>query len=261
VGGAVKDANRIAELFEPLFEKYGRDITAIVTDSAAVMKAAGRILMDQYPWVTWLPCCTHQADLLMKKIAKLSYFHDIVTRIRGVCVWMRRHSVPLTTFKKLSPRLLLIPGETRFGSSVQCMERFLDRDVNNALKNVFSHDDYTTWLQKQAKTQRIKAGLAKKIVFDSSLRSKAKVLVKLLSPVMQVLRLFDRGMPVIIFVYYAVADMRDTSAKIMSDHKLPSQVQKVVLQIIDNQWESFATDMHAAAYLLNLRYWTYLAIC
>jgi hypothetical protein len=135
------------------------------------------------------------------------------------------------------------------------MEHFLDRDVNTALKNVFSHDAYTTWLQNQAKTQRIKAGLPKKIVFDSSLRTKAKVLVKLLSPVMQVLRLFDRGMPVMGFVYYAVADMCEKSAKIMSDHKLPSQVQKVVLQIIDDQWESFATDMHAAAYLLNPRYW------
>jgi hypothetical protein len=46
VGGAVKDVNRIAELYEPLFEKYGGDITAIVTYSAAVIKAAGRILID-----------------------------------------------------------------------------------------------------------------------------------------------------------------------------------------------------------------------
>jgi hypothetical protein len=41
----------------------------------------------------------------------------------------------LNYIQKLSPRVLLITGEMRFGSSVQCMERFLDRDVNNALKN------------------------------------------------------------------------------------------------------------------------------
>jgi hypothetical protein len=46
-------------------------------------------------------------------------------------------------------------------------------------------------------------------VFDINLRTKAKVLVKLLSPVMQVLRLFDRGMPVKGFVYYEGEDDSD----------------------------------------------------
>jgi hypothetical protein len=76
-----KNAEAIAKLFDPLFQKYGRDITAVVTDSASVMKAAGKLLEAKYPWTTWLPCVTHQADLIMKKIAKLPYFKDTVSQV------------------------------------------------------------------------------------------------------------------------------------------------------------------------------------
>jgi hypothetical protein len=77
------------------------------------MKAAGGIIEGKYPWVAWLPCITHQADLIMKKIAKLEY-QEVVTQVRGVCVWVRRHAVPLAVFKKWSPRVLQIPGETHY---------------------------------------------------------------------------------------------------------------------------------------------------
>jgi hypothetical protein len=76
-----KNAEAIAKLFDPLFQKYGRDITAVVTDSASVMKAAGKLLEAKYPWITWLPCVTYQADLIMKKIAKLPYFKDTVSQV------------------------------------------------------------------------------------------------------------------------------------------------------------------------------------
>jgi hypothetical protein len=64
-----------------LHSKYSRHITAVVTDSAAVRKAAGEILERRYTWITWLPCVTHQADLIMKKIVKLDYFKDTVTKV------------------------------------------------------------------------------------------------------------------------------------------------------------------------------------
>jgi hypothetical protein len=41
----------------------------------------------------------------------------------------------------------------------------------------------------------------------------------------------------------------------MSDHQLSSSVKRSVLNIIDDLWEMFASDMHAAAYLLNPRYY------
>jgi hypothetical protein len=191
----------------------------------------------------------------MKKIAKLDYFRDVVSEIRGVCVWLRRHAVPLAVFKQLTSKAIQIPGETRFGSTVLCLERFVDKDVLEALKNMFSNKRFTTWEHKQPKNARIKSALARKIVFDGQIRSKAKLLVRVLSPIMRVLRLFDRGVPVIGFVYFAIADMRSKTEKLLSEQKVSNAVKVSVLAIIDNQWELFASDMHAAAYILNPRYY------
>jgi hypothetical protein len=156
---------------------------------------------------------------------------------------------------ELSPRVLQIPGETRFGATVLCLDRFVDKETHNALESMFTHPQFTSWGKKQPKTARIKIALAKQIVFDRKVRSKSKLLVKLLTPIMQVLRLFDWGVPVIGFVYFAVADLRARASKLMSDHQLSSSVKRSVLNIIDDLWEMFASDMHAAAYLLNPRYY------
>jgi hypothetical protein len=75
-----KSVEAIAKLFYPLFQMYGRDITAVVTDSAPEVKAADKLLEAKYPWITWLPCITHQADIIMQKIARLPYFKDTVSQ-------------------------------------------------------------------------------------------------------------------------------------------------------------------------------------
>jgi hypothetical protein len=155
----------------------------------------------------------------MKKIAKLEYFREVVTQVRGVCVWVRRHSVPLAVFKELSPQVLQM-AKHALGLQWLCLERFVDRETHNALESMFTHPQFTSWEKKQPKAARNKIALAKKIVFDGKVRSKSKLLVKLLAPIMKVLQLFDRGVPVIGFVHFAVADLRERADKLMSDHQL-----------------------------------------
>jgi hypothetical protein len=107
---------------------------------------------------------------------------------------------------------------------------------------MFTHPWFTSWEKKQPKPARIKIALAKKIAFHTRVRAKGKLLVKLLTPIMQVLRLFDRGVPVIGFVYFAVANLheranlRERADKLMSDHQLSSSVKQSMLNIIDEQW-------------------------
>jgi hypothetical protein len=178
-----------------------------------------------------------------------------ILQVRAVCVWVLRHQYPLSAFKKANTKQLTIPGETRFGASVLCLQRYIEPTVANALRNVFSNKQYLAWEKCFDKKQREKAAVAKSIVFNQAVSSKARVLVKLLNPIMQMLRLFDRGVPIMGFAYFAVADLRNNASKLVKDFRLPQNVQESVLRIIDEQWETFATDMHAAAYLLNPRYW------
>jgi Protein of unknown function (DUF 659) len=106
-----KNTEYIAECFEPYFYKYGDSLVAVCTDSAAVMKAAGRILMNKHPKVTWMPCVPHQAELIQKKIAKLPAFKPAMLSIRGLVVWVKRHQMPAALIKQLSDKALYIPED------------------------------------------------------------------------------------------------------------------------------------------------------
>jgi hypothetical protein len=134
-----------------------------------------------------------------------------------------------------------------------CLERYVSPTIAAALRNVFGDKKYLAWEARQQKQQRVKAAVAKRIVLDQETSTRAKILVKLLQPIMSVLRLFDRGVPIMSFVYFAMADLRETAKKLVADFKLPEIVQKQVLSIIDDQWQLFSKDMHCAAYLLNPR--------
>jgi Protein of unknown function (DUF 659) len=69
----------------------------VVTDSAANCKAAGQLVMEAYPHITWSPCVAHVCDLALEDIFKLDYFKlglvetkEFITFIKCVGVaWQR----------------------------------------------------------------------------------------------------------------------------------------------------------------------------
>ena len=236
-----KNAAHIAQCFDPYFEKYGSSITVVVTDSAAVMKAAGDIIMTKYPWVTWMPCVTHQAELMMKKITKLDHFCAMVSSIRGLVVWVKRHQSPAALFRKLSKKAFYIPGETRFGATVVCLETYLE--VHSVLKQLFAHQSFKAWVKRQNKQQRIKAAYAESVLTNRELMLTCKTLVMLLEPIMQLLRLFDRGIPVTGFVYFAIAALRTCAAELVSKFKLVLKQCKIRCLL------SASIDLHVSVLL------------
>jgi hypothetical protein len=46
----------------------------VTTDSAPNCKAAGQLIMEAYPHITWSPCVAHICDLALEDIFKLDYF-------------------------------------------------------------------------------------------------------------------------------------------------------------------------------------------
>jgi hypothetical protein len=226
--------------------------TAFQQDSAAVMKAAGRILMNKHPQVTWMPCVPHQAELIQKKFAKLPAFKPAVLSIRGLVVWVKRHQMPAALIKQLSDKALYIPGDTRFGATLMCLERYLE--VQAALKQMIAHKALQEWVKRLDKKGRVMAAYAARIINSRPIAVTVKTLVHNLGPIMRLLCLFDGGIPVTGFVYFAMVEMRNRCAQLVEKHRLPGTVQKEVLSIIDMQWETLHVDLHAAAYLLNLRY-------
>jgi hypothetical protein len=68
------------------------------------------------------------------------------------------------------------------------------------------------------------------------------------------LRLFDRDIPVMGFVYHAMSDLTSSVLKVVKVCRVPQNVQDSVHRIVSAQWEVMHQDIHAAAYLLNPKY-------
>jgi hypothetical protein len=64
-GGETKDTAYIAEQLIDCIREVGADsVIQVVTDSAAVCKAVGRLVEQEFSWITWTPCTPHCLDLL-----------------------------------------------------------------------------------------------------------------------------------------------------------------------------------------------------
>jgi Protein of unknown function (DUF 659) len=61
----------------------------VVTDSAANCKAAGQLLMEAYPHITWSPCVAHVCDLALEDIFKIEYFKGTLTDTKEYIIFIK----------------------------------------------------------------------------------------------------------------------------------------------------------------------------
>lgn len=87
------------------------NVIQIITDSAAACKAAGRLVEEQFPHITWTPCTAHCLDLLLEDIGKLSWAKDLLREGKDVVQFIMNHHKSLAIFRQHSPLELLRPGK------------------------------------------------------------------------------------------------------------------------------------------------------
>lgn len=111
---------------EQLLDLGADNCVLIVTDNAAACKAAGALLEDEFPHISWLGCLAHCMDLTLKDIMELPWAKALAKRIKSTHKLILHHQAPHALFGKHSPTLtLLLPGMTRFASQLLMMQRFI----------------------------------------------------------------------------------------------------------------------------------------
>lgn len=70
-------------------------------------------------------CAAHSIDLLIKDIVKIDWARATVEAVRKTIKFIKHHQVPLAIFDtKSGNKTLVLPSETRFGTSVIMLSRF-----------------------------------------------------------------------------------------------------------------------------------------
>src|SRR4051794_33983237 len=105
--------------------------TAVITDNAPNMKAVWKILKQKYPKKIFLGCWAHGIHLWMKNIISIEWVKDILAKAKKLSIYFRNHQVALVTLRRLQKEkyekeiALILPCETRWGSSYSCLDHLL----------------------------------------------------------------------------------------------------------------------------------------
>jgi hypothetical protein len=95
-------------------EMVGADnVTQIVTDSASVMIAAGRVITNRYPNISHAPCAAHLLDLWMEDVGKLQPMKELMEQANDLVRFVANHQKTLSLLREQTELRLKKSCQTR----------------------------------------------------------------------------------------------------------------------------------------------------
>lgn len=238
------NALNLCNLFAEIVEMVGeKNVVQVITDNAANYKRAGNKLCERYTSITWSPCAAHCLNLILKDVSELDNVKSLVTLASRVTVFIYNHKWPLNWLRKRHGWTEIIrPGATRFGTA------FI------ALKSLYDHkDDLQAMVISNEFKKMLKVGTAgecKEIVMNETFWKNCLITVKVMTPLLRLLRLCDSDeKPALGYVYEGMHRARKGVKELFKKKK---ELYKPYTDIIDRRWDKMLrTSIHCAAYWLN----------
>ncbi|XP_019430195.1 PREDICTED: uncharacterized protein LOC109337636, partial [Lupinus angustifolius] len=228
---ASKTADLLFRLFKEVVLYVGAEnIVHIVTDNAANYVAAGRLLEKEFPNLFWSPCTAHCINLMMQDIGKLLEVAETVSHATNITKYLYNHCHPLFLMRQYTHgKEILRPAPTRFATNFVALQSILAQ--KDALRSLVTSREWTS----SAYSKDAKAKKCVEEVLDSNFWKQCADIVKLIEPVVRVLRILDsEDKPAMGFLYQAIFKARHEMERRFQRNKTKV---KPYLDIMDNQFE------------------------
>lgn len=98
-------------MINDIYEYGPLKVTTVITDTCATMRKAWLIVLDEFPWISILPCQTHVISLLMKDIGKQASVVALINEESTVVQWFSNHHFPLAKLRSYTMQKLGKPQE------------------------------------------------------------------------------------------------------------------------------------------------------
>jgi len=184
-------------MLDDVVEFVGEEnVVQVVTDNAANFKAAGDLLMHKRECLYWTPCVAHCIDLISEDFEKHLKVHEItIKKGKNITTYIYGRTQLISILKKFTRgRDLIRPGVTRFATTyltLACLH-----ELKASLMNMFSSEEWQT--SKFGTSQR----KVQNMVLDSRFWKNVSTCLKVVAPLMVVLRLVDSDTrPAMGFIY------------------------------------------------------------
>ncbi|KAH9308797.1 hypothetical protein KI387_036708, partial [Taxus chinensis] len=243
----MKDANLLFEfLDEDVVEVGVENIIQIITDNASNYVLVGNMLETKHRTIFWTQCVAHCIDLMLEDIGKQDWIKNTVVP-KASQKYIYYHSWVLNLMRKnTKDKELVRPAIKRFATNLLMLQSLLSQAQN--LKKMFSSDEWNAskWSRKQDGKD------TKKKVFDNLFWKKIAEVVKIVEPLIKVLRLVDGEISVMGYIYEAMDQAKE---QIRASYRDKVTKYGPIWEIIDNIWNNqLHHPIHAAGYFLNPRY-------
>ncbi|XP_039118001.1 uncharacterized protein LOC120253856 [Dioscorea cayenensis subsp. rotundata] len=240
----ITNAETLCNLFSDIIEMVGpKNVVHMVTDNGANYKAAGRKIREKYVDIYWSPCAAHSINLIMKDIAEMPTVHSLAILASKITVFVYNHKWVLNWLRTQPKWTKIIhPGATRFATT------FI------ALKSLHDHKDYLQSLVVSSDFKKLlnvpKGREVKQIVLDENFWRNCLIMVKIMGPLIRLLRICDSDeKPAMGYVYDGIYRARKGIKELFKGKK---HLYKPYTSIIKERWHrTLRTGIHVLAYWLN----------
>eukprot|EP00253_Pinus_taeda_P025575 PITA_25575 len=246
--GEYKDAQFMGELFIKVVEDVGvESCVQIITDNALVCKVAGMIVEAKYPQVFWTPCIVHSLNLALKSIASdVLWIGSIIEDARHIRNFVQNHTNALTIYKEYINLSLLKIADTRFASSFMMLKRL--REVKTALGSMVISEFWSFW----RKTDHAASKRVKDTVLDDAWWERVDLIIRIMDPIISLLRVADTDKPILGEVYERWDSMIESVRSIILQSECPQFPPHMDAEISQGRKEAFRRIYQDSALLAEV---------
>ncbi|CAL0316902.1 unnamed protein product [Lupinus luteus] len=246
----VKTGDKIFELLDAVVEEVGEEnVMQIITNNGSNYVLAGKMLEMKRPKIYWTPCAAHCIDLMLEDIGKIPRIKMTIKRAISLVGFIYSHSSTLSLMRHFTKKRELVKhAVTRFATSFLSLEILYEEKTN--LRKMFVSDEWT--INKLSK--EIKGKEATKIVLMPSFWKNVAYTMKVMGPLVKVLRLVDSEKKAAMgYIYEAMDKAKEAIIKAFNEKE---NKYKDVFKIIDERWNcQLHRPLHAAGHMLNPEYY------
>ncbi|CAN1319745.1 hypothetical protein LINPERPRIM_LOCUS31383 [Linum perenne] len=242
----IKTAKVLFKMFDEVIKWIGVDnVVQVVTDNASNYLKCGKVIHMTYPHIYWTPCAAHCINLILKDIAAMPHVSELFAKASKISVFVYNHQPVLNWLKAREGwKEIVRPVVTRFTTHFKVLKSTYGHKAD--LRVLFGSEFYIA--DSSSSTQ--KAMNVEKIVSDNMFWGYCLEIVKVVTPIMKLLRFVDSDeKPSLGYVYKGMTLIIEGIKNIYPDNE---SKYKPFIDIVEKRFDKhFRGDMHRAAYYFN----------
>lgn len=245
-GSESHSAVNMCQLVEEVFDTIGPNkFIGLVSDNAKNMTAMWKLLneKDTFKHVQCYGCAAHCLNLLAGDIMKLETAHNVLQLGKNIVNTVNRSHIILAQFRTYHKRALLLPVQTRWNSSLACLQSL--SNAQHSLQRLVV--DTST-------RELIPAPIKKAIMDDDIFWVRVQKLVGILEPIARWTKCLEGDTALLGDVPAAFKEIKTKTSELLRDSPFNKREEEEVKKSIDHRATFCLRPIHCAANLLNPKY-------